>query len=294
MATIFDYTGGVQTYVVPETGLYQLDVWGARGGYYWRQGGIQGAKGGHSRGYKLLQKDTILYVCVGGVGANSNGGDTTGHDRATALGGYNGGGNGNNAASGGGGATHIALVNGTLAQIGENSFLNLGNGLIVAGGGGGEGGYERQTAANNSFVGGVGGGLNGLSHGTSSAGNLGATQSIGYAFGQGGALSSALVSQYNYHCGGGGGGLYGGLVLSNNGGAGGGSGYVGGVPEISYKGGIYMPLSEAGVWDGNGRAEIELLVKGSPTVKLGNLSIDDAKLGARQVEAIYLGSQPLE
>ena len=51
----FSYSGGVQTFIVPYTGLYKLEVWGAQGGT--KYSGI-GGKGGHSGGYKILEKDT--------------------------------------------------------------------------------------------------------------------------------------------------------------------------------------------------------------------------------------------
>lgn len=271
MATVFDYTGGVQTFVVPTTGLYKLDVWGAQGGAI---AGVNGGRGGHSTGYVVLSAGDTLYICVGQQGGNA----VASQQSRTA---YNGGGRGKssspyNFGCGGGGATHIAKVDGQLSAIGYASFVTNGNGLIVAGGGSGYAGSDSTYA----YAAGTGGGLNG----TGNEGT-GATQTTGYAFGKG------QDSTLNFESGGGGGGLYGGKAGLYSGG---GSGYIGGVPQITYKGGIYMPFTENGVWTGHGRAEIDLIAKGFPTVKLGAISVEDAKLGSKQIEAIYLGSQPLE
>jgi hypothetical protein len=57
----FSYTGTVQTYKVPVTGTYKLEVWGAEGS----------VKGGYSSGTKSLSAGTTLYIYVGGK--NSDG-----------------------------------------------------------------------------------------------------------------------------------------------------------------------------------------------------------------------------
>lgn len=92
----FDYTGGIQTYIVPTTGIYQLQVWGAQSG-----GG--NAKGGYSTGKVRLIEGDILYIYVGGQGVSGSSG--------TLLGGFNGGGSGFASANGtsGGGATDIRI-----------------------------------------------------------------------------------------------------------------------------------------------------------------------------------------
>lgn len=287
----FNYSGQVVPFVVPDSGVYKLECWGAGGGYYFNSNGTNGSKGGHSVGYATLNKGTTIYICVGGKGSNSNGGDTAGHSKDTVTaGGYNGGGAGHNAASGGGGATHISKVDGVLNEIGYESFVTNNNGLIVAGGGGGEGGYARGSA-NDSFCGGNGGGLSANSHGTSDTDSLGGTQSGGNAFGLGGTITAAQWP-YGYHIGGGGGGLYGGYTKSNAG-AGGGSGYIGGVPAIIHKGIEYTPLTENGIRSGDGLAEITFIAKNFPTIKIGNTTITDAKIGTAQIKNIYLGSNPL-
>lgn len=65
----------IQTYTIPETGVYKLEVWGAQGGGL---NGSGGGLGGYSIGYKQLTKDTILYIGVGGQG-----GATIGYEGST-------------------------------------------------------------------------------------------------------------------------------------------------------------------------------------------------------------------
>lgn len=256
----FAYTGGVQSVVVPHTALYKLEVWGASGG---RNGG----NGGYSIGYKKLSKGTTLYICVGGQGGTSSEGGIVW--TSVAYGGYNGGGNGSCGqsaiAGAGGGATHIALVTGTLAGIGKTSFVNNGNGLIVAGGGAG---------GADTFVGGYGGSGGGTNGGDGSGqgsgyNGSGGTQTSGAGFGQGGSGSMTFDDTYfRQVVGGGGGGFYGGhgghTDGMGGGGAsaragGGGSGWTGGTPQITYRGRVYTPIMYNGSSAGHGKAKITLV-----------------------------------
>ena len=208
----------MQTFTAPITGNYKLEVWGARGGYY-------GGMGGYSIGYKDLNTSNNLYVCVGSEGSSISG-NTGGN------GGYNGGGKGGNGCSaefggggGGGGATHIAITS-NRGELKNYSNTYESEILLVAGAGGG--GSIFSSA-------GVGGGLIGgnaiYSNNTSTI--IGATQTSGYAFGQGqdGKTKTIFDGNGAEGNGGGGGGLYGGLAsqyegyLSDCAGAGG-SGYI--------------------------------------------------------------------
>lgn len=131
----FNYTGGPQTWTVPETGYYRFEVWGAQGGNYtandnFGHGTAYGGYGGYATGVIRLDVGTRLNIYVGGKG---NGIDT---------GGYNGGGTGKYSRAyywtpgeshyryhyscAGGGATDIRLEG-----------TGLYNRVIVAGGGGG-------------------------------------------------------------------------------------------------------------------------------------------------------------
>lgn len=119
----FNYTGNVQTYTVSASGIYKLEVYGAKGG---NDGSALGGYGGYTSAYVSLINGDKLYVYVGGAGADN--GSTAG---------WNGGGtaqtSGGNGAGGGG--TDIRL-NGQ--GNGYNSSID--NRIIVAGGGGGAAG----------------------------------------------------------------------------------------------------------------------------------------------------------
>lgn len=233
----FAYTGTVQEYVVPVSGLYKLEVWGA---YSPKTDNNKGGYGGYSVGYKKLKKNTVLYIVNGEAGQYKQTSSWITLPNA-----YNGGG-GTYAKYGtasGGGATHIALVSGTLAEIGKDIFDQKG--LIVAGGGGG--------GKNSS--GGSGGGISGGNGGESAA--TGGTQTSGYAFGQG--EPSIYVSTYPNDRGGGGGGYFGGKAGNVCGG--GGSGWIGGVPSITYKGTTYNSSTSNGTNNGAGKAKISFITK---------------------------------
>ena len=142
----FNYTGAVQTFTVPETGRYMLEVYGGDGGTgNGRNAAYQnsnpGGKGGYASGIFDLTKDQVLYIAVGGKGTNGG----MGTSKVNGKGGFNGGADGGvgvatgstynwGSAGGGGGATHIALRNGLLTGFTTDDDL-----LIVAGGGGGTG-----------------------------------------------------------------------------------------------------------------------------------------------------------
>ena len=192
--------------------------------------GYNHGKGGYSVGYKKFKKGDIIYVCCGGRGGYvyASNADTT----YTAIGGYNGGsitklgGNVVPHGYGGCGATHMALVTGTLASIGKTTFDEKG--LIVAGGGSGAK-YWSSWEMYGGYAG-SGGGL------TSSRGT--ATQTSGYAFGQGG---GDLIGS--------GGGYYGGNRYD------GGSGWIGGVPDFK----TYTSETTQAINDGNGKAIITFI-----------------------------------
>ena len=267
----FDYTGSIQTFSVTNTGLYKLEVWGAKGGSFQRYSYMaEGGNGGYSVGYIKLERDAKLYVVVGGNNGYNGGGSSCNYydDPYTRIG------------ASGGGATHIAKVTGRLSDIGKTSFDQ--NGLIVAGGGGG--GF--YGSAYTSLVWGRGGAGGGTSGGTSArthwqdVGGMntanGGTQVGGNAFGLGGSNSSGS---------GGGGGYFGGYTGSNTCG-GGGSGYIGGVPSITYRGITYSPSTTQGTNNGQGKATITLIAK--TNVYVGE-NPADVYLGSTNIDSIYLG-----
>ena len=175
----FEYKGLVEKFIVPTNGVYLLETWGASGG----------GAGGYAKGYKYLEKDTELFICIGGTGTSGSA--------------YNGGGTGGSGIHlWGGGATHIALQSGTLRSIGASNISKV---LIVAGGGGGNG---------EDYAGGSGGGTNGgAAAGGDAARGLGGTQTSGGKLANG---SSEATGGFGYggnaanDDGAGGGGLYGG------------------------------------------------------------------------------------
>lgn len=218
LAHLFKYKGSTESFTVPVDGTYTLECWGAGK-----------SQGGKSKGDYQAQKNTILYICVGGKGSEG--------DRAKiGIGGYNGGGNGGTAVvndkgeplkrgDGGSGATHICLKDGVLKDLKtayENNKL-----LMVAGG---QGGAQYHPTCPGLFGGGTEGGRP-----TNTAGTTfdAATQSNGFAFGLGQTGRNGTIKTQNggEGNGGGGGGLYGGISpqaqgSKTNSPGGGGSGYV--------------------------------------------------------------------
>ena len=181
----FVYTGSVQEWQVPATGIYKIEVYGAQGGSVTLGNGSKtGGTGGYAYGEISLVGSEILYIVVGGAGV-SNG-----------AGGYNGGGatnsTGNNYRNGsGGGATHIATTNrGELKEY--SSYQN--EVLIVAGGGGGAAGnYAEGATSVYAGNGGTGGGTSGGNASANSQYAYGGSQtSAGYkgGFGYGGSIPS--------------------------------------------------------------------------------------------------------
>ena len=240
----FPYTGNYVQFVIPQDGIYEFEVWGASGGEAKGDNLVaEGGLGGHSKGYKKMKKDEVIYVYNGGSPSGTSYG-------------ANGGGNGYNYASskqygaGGGGSTHVATKPyglGTNSSSGP-SYANRSSILIVAGGGGG-GGIDNGTA----HKGGDGGGERG---GNGSGGALGGRQiSTGSSpsenFGMGDYYSSSSAASS-----GGGGGWFGGNYGMYGQSGAGGSGYVDGVAPFTHNGKYYPAETEAGVNEGNGRAFI--------------------------------------
>lgn len=253
------YSGSVVSVVIPYTALYKLEVWGSKGGDTNRSGGY----GGYAVGYKLLNKNDILYVCCGGIPYNGGGYATNYYS-----------GDGSYGSNYGGGATHITKTyNTVLTSIGKTNFDAAG--LIVAGGGGGA--SSDWGAAYNPAGG--GGGTNGSDGSSPNNGNnhsypgLGGTQTgpgaalySGKAkgdFGRGGHAYTNEGTGFRRTAAGGGGGYYGGggghaRDYPSQGPGGGGSGWIGGVPEIVYKGITYTPSMTNNVNSTTGKAKISL------------------------------------
>ena len=225
----FDYTGGEQTFSVPYTGTYKIELWGAQGGY--NDLINTSGKGAYTAGNIELIESKELFVYVGGKGGSTNQDEN--------VGGYNGGGYSGtcppNETSygynyGGGGATDIRLVNGVW-----DNFDSLKSRIMVAAGGGGTSNYLNWSPGWKTF-GGYAGGLVGQD-GTGEYGDQiggGATQTF-YGINPHGIECSGnfgYAVQYitSGYAGGGGGGYYGGANGFGTGGGGGSSfisGYTG-------------------------------------------------------------------
>lgn len=227
----FYYTGGLQAWTVPTTGIYQITTYGAQGG-----GGnnFTGGLGGMMSGDFSLTAGELLSIEVGSAGATGT---------ATAGGG------------GGGGSGVVA----TETDIGEfNQIIPYDVLLVVAGGGGGSGtnsgGGGGDTGPNWGRNGGGGNGVDG-----------GGGGGYGGCSGQGGIRGGGGVG-----CGGGDISRIGGGIGGNDGndgvGGGGGGGYSGGDGGAGGGGGgggLYISLTatnvtgSAGSHSGNGLVEIQ-------------------------------------
>lgn len=212
----FGYTGAAQTFTVPVSGNYFIELWGAQGGNgntaLANNGSlVYGGKGAYVAGTISLTANSPLYVYVGSQGGSNI-------PATNVAGGYNGGGisgKDSQGGGGGGGATDIRTVSGLW-----NDTSSLRSRIIVAGGGGGSSNWTNGTSggAGGALIGGVGI-LNpgSVAHtlaagGTQTTGGApGGSAGIGTSggFGYGG-------NSHNVHGGGGGSGYYGG----------GGSGYI--------------------------------------------------------------------
>ena len=245
----FDYTGQIVAWICPYSGKYKLEVWGAQGGdgrnaSYGNDGnnGI-GGNGGYSYGTISLQKNQVLYVCVGGQGQTPPENSNSSIAGSGGAAGFNGGGVGAGASKagsggisrsgGGGGATDISL-NGTDGSDDWNTTAHLYSRIIVAGGGG-SATWSYSPYTHGGYGGGENGG-DGVTYGSSTAAGKGGTPTAGGAggdnagvFGKGG---DAVQPTVNNTAGAGGGGWYGGgSGTKNSAGSthctgGGGSGYV--------------------------------------------------------------------
>ena len=73
----FAYTGSIQTFTAPKTGIYQLETWGAQGGNAEDSENELTARGGYgayAKGEVLLVQGETLYIGVGGQNGFNGGG----------------------------------------------------------------------------------------------------------------------------------------------------------------------------------------------------------------------------
>lgn len=248
----FNYTGTIQTFTALQSGIYQLETWGAQGGgsvasktNTYPNGGladkdvvpVEGGRGGYSTVNVYLTEGQTVYIAVGGQGGEYIF-DKSSYNMTERAGGYNGGGkptlvdtDGDSYCGGGGGATHIALTlqsNGQLANY-ESYREDV---LVVAGGGGGSGYYQNIDISKKRFshhgLGGAGGGLESQGNhdnGSMSVSTSNVSPSTQTSAGTGNGVKGSF-GQGAVNCCAGGGGWYGGSAAFIQGGAGG-SGHIG-------------------------------------------------------------------
>lgn len=239
MATTgFVYTGGVQTFTVPDqcTSVLIECVGAGSGDQLFKKL----STGATAQGTLAVTPGETLYIFVGGVGGRPGG--------TSRLGGFNGGGNGgigNNGDGGGGsGASDVRQGGSTISSR-----------VIVAGG---AGGYHVISGGLDSTHGGHGGGTTGEdgNGGLTAGSGLGGTQTAGGAssgiYGQGGtqanggnSLYPGGSSSFPYGPAGGGGGWWGGGSGFPGGtgiglAGGGGSSYIGGVTGGVLDDGVFL------------------------------------------------------
>ena len=239
----FPYTGNYVQFTIPQDGIYEFEVWGGSGGSAKVDSLVaEGGLGGHSKGYKKMKKDEVVYVYNGGAANGTSPGTNGGAYGYSYT-------NGRQYGAGGGGATHVATKYGSLGYSNGVNYSNRECVLIVAGGGGG-GAIDNGTI----HKGGAGGGERG---GDGSGGALGGRQistssSPSTNFGSAPSYGSSSSTCYS----GGGGGWFGGNYGMRGESGAGGSGYVDGVAPFTHNGKYYPAETEAGVNEGHGKAFI--------------------------------------
>jgi hypothetical protein len=122
LAQAYNPTGKFETYIVPKTGVYSLEVKGAQGGPA-SNDSHRGGYGARIQGRMSLTAGDTLRIAVGGMG---NKGANLGN---------------NVSGGGGGGASSIVKVRNSAAANPADRYMPL---LFAAGGGGGSAGQEGQ------------------------------------------------------------------------------------------------------------------------------------------------------
>ncbi len=197
----FNFTGGEQSFVVPE-GVSRVHVVaiGGHGG----ESAVAGGAAAQVGGVLSVSPGQTLYVVVGGVGAGGG------------AGGFNGGaGGGFNGGAGGGGASDVRSAPIAAGLAPERRLI------VAAGGGGGGGTGMETTGAAGGDAGSAGGTAEengGGGAGTPTEGGSGGSGCSGIA--EAGTLGSGAAGGGSIGAGGGGGGGAGGLYGGGGGGAG--------------------------------------------------------------------------
>ncbi|MEJ0017209.1 MAG: Hint domain-containing protein [Acetobacteraceae bacterium] len=223
-ATSFTYTGTVDSFTVPITGLYDITGYGAQGGTggAGSLGGGAGGLGAQIGGQFSLNQGAILRIIVGGqggyylAGAGGGGGgsfvieifDGTSAVRIPLV-----------IAGGGGGGAYGTASSGGPGQTGKTGGSGINGGAGGSDGAGGTGSGSGLAGGGGGGYAGAASGENGLPSGSGYAGGAAVIGGIG-GFGGGGAGGADGGGGGGGYGGGGGGGF---VALAGGGGGGGGS-----------------------------------------------------------------------
>ena len=240
----FPYTGNYVAFTIPADGIYEFEVWGAKGADAVKTTDVvgKGGLGGHAKGYKKMTKGQKIYIFNGGSPIRS----TTGGENGGGHGGsYNSYGTG----AAGGGATSIMYRSGVISSYSSSSsnYKTRETDILIIAGGGGGGGVTNDGITNK---GGDGGGERGEdgSGGAFGGRQISTSSSESYNFGTAQQGSTSSSNTYS----GGGGGYFGGNPDYKGQSGAGGSGYVGGVAAFTHNKKYYPTLNEVGVNEGDG------------------------------------------
>ena len=221
----FKYTGKVQNFTAPKSGVYLLEAWGAQGGNvtseYWHES-FSGGYGAYTTGSLFLEKGRTIYVAVGQGGDVSDGYYP-----------FNGGGAAKQRVidysfmASGGGSTHFSYHNNQLKDLSEDRTSVI---LVAAGGGGAYTVMADPNTNSGSLSGGHAGGYIGSSPKYVHQGGYTDTVPTGGTQTRGGTSSTqwngntvdSTTPQYNGYFG------QGGIYTSSYCYSGGGSGWFGG------------------------------------------------------------------
>ncbi len=240
----FPYTGNYVLFEIPADGIYEFEVWGAKGADAVKSTDVvgKGGLGGHAKGFKKMTKGEKIYVFNGGCPDRGTSGGANG-------GGYGGSYNNYGTGAAGGGATSIMYRSGVIATYSSSSssYKTRETDILIIAGGGGGGGVTNDGIINK---GGDGGGERGEdgSGGVFGGRQMSTSSSESYNFGT--AQQSSTSSSNTYS--GGGGGYFGGNQDYRGQSGAGGSGYVGGVAAFTHNKKYYPTTNEVGVNEGNG------------------------------------------